>query len=208
MFALACALGSCILDDRSLRDEPSLAANNGASDADAVTSPTCTDDAADCSGNLLVNADFDRDTHGWQAEQNVTESWSSLDAAQATGSGSLELVNTTEGDVPGVVVAGVEQCVPVVAQSDYQLSARVYVTVDGGAGGFDLGFFSSSDCSDAALGEPSSDFASTSNGWQLVQADVASPASARSARIRLLAVKAFSAAAIPVRYDEVGLSRR
>ncbi|HEY4158222.1 MAG TPA: hypothetical protein VGM29_09000 [Polyangiaceae bacterium] len=201
-------LGSCILDDRSLRDEPSLAANNEASDADAVMSPTCTDDAADCSGNLLVNADFDHDTRGWQAEQNVIESWSSLDAAQAAGSGSLELVNTNQGDVPGVVVAGAEQCVPVAEQVNYRLSARVHVTVEGGAGGFDVSFFSSSDCSDAALGEPSSDFASTSSGWQLVQTDVASPASARSARIRLLAVKAFSAAAAPVQYDEVGLSRR
>src|SRR5262249_32865006 len=149
-----CLLGGCFFDERSLRD------GNGA--PAALLSDAGLDPRSSCSAtqdcNVVSNASFDQSVTGWDSEPNVAASWTSADAADDPSSGCLELQNAWQGDVPSAAIAGVAQCVRVIAGGSYALDLDVYVNDSGSAAGFELSFFDAGDCTSASATPAISDF--------------------------------------------------
>jgi hypothetical protein len=78
--------------------------------------------------NLLVNADFDDDTSGWQSDagpSSLAVEWTGEDALGDAGSGSLRLRDVVAEQHS--VLFGVGQCVPVNAGNAYDVASWVKI---------------------------------------------------------------------------------
>jgi hypothetical protein len=121
----------------------------------------------------------------------------------------LNLQNGWQGDVPGVVVAGSAQCVPVAENGSYRLEAKVYVVDVGAAGGVDATFYATADCSSAfSSAQRGAALTATRGAWEGLEVLLSTPAGTRSALLRLVVTKELSASAATVRFDDVSLTLR
>jgi hypothetical protein len=104
--------------------------------------------------NLLPNAGFNTSISGWSPTSGyLALSWSSLDAKGSSGSGSLQMTNTSPIDNNGYNYIGF--CVPVTAGVSYHAGGSFYFASgqahDAGLGvGFH--FYSTANCSSGDLG--------------------------------------------------------
>jgi hypothetical protein len=217
-----------VLDDRSLqerqlpatrpleRDSGTEAAAADAAPPEAApdeTSAPLPDDCADldrdgvpdCQQSLAQNSTFQADTTAWLADENVTMTWSALDANGHADSGSLKIENAQAASVPGLTIGGASQCLAATNSTYYLFAQAAIASAEqiGGAAAVNLSFFASADCSGAMLDERASNTAGMTDAWQLLQLQADAPLGARSVSVRLLALKEFDAAPFDVMFDNV-----
>jgi hypothetical protein len=164
------------------------------------------DGKPDCQETLLANARFDSDISSWTAEYGASASWQGApDAIGGSASGAIVVSNLNVIATPGTSLAGASQCVPAVAGASYHVAAQVLNASGQGAGsaGLAIQFFPSADCSDSIAGAWSSPVTSTVGVWTVIASTVSAPAAAGSMRVRLVALKPFSAPVFQAHFDNV-----
>ena len=120
--------------------------------------------------NLLPNPGFNTSISGWSANYSggISLAWSSQDAKGSSGSGSLQITNTTPVDNNGFNVFGV--CVPVTAGQSYHQGASFMLPGGQAQGGLFLlftQFYSSADCSSGLVGTAeSAQLTPAADTWQ------------------------------------------
>lgn len=104
--------------------------------------------------NLLPNPGFNTSISGWNPNYSggITLAWNGLDAKGSSGSGSLQITNTTPVDNFGFNVFGI--CVAVTAGQSYHEGASFRLPggqAQGGLFALTTQFYSSSDCTTGYL---------------------------------------------------------
>jgi hypothetical protein len=163
------------------------------------------DGKPDCNVTLVKNSRFDTDTSQWTAEYGATEAWLPGPDALGSLSGSIAVTNTTVVTAMGTTMAGAEQCVSAIASASYRIAAQTFIPTGQGSGVADIAvqLFPSSDCSGAASGAWSSAVTSATGAWDTLSGSFVAPTGAKSMRVRLTAVKMFSAPAFTAQFDNV-----
>lgn len=162
------------------------------------------DGRPDCNQTLVTNARFDADVTGWSADYGATAAWQPPpDALGSAGSGSIVVTNTNVAAVNGTSMAGAGQCIAATAGATYRLLTQVRIAAGQGAGAAALAtqLFASADCSGAAASAWTSPSTSATGAWTLLSGSVTAPATARSLRVRLVALKQFRDAAFAAQFD-------
>lgn len=144
------------------------------------------------SQNLVTNGTFDTNVSGWGTfDPNIVASWSALDAAGSSQSGSLLLSN----NAPNGLNSGGYQCIANVTPGQ-RLDAGGQIRIpSGGAVGqtFLIVFFlTNPNCSGSVVGPTNIVGASVFDAWTPVQLpNVVVPAGAGSAQVQLSIIKNF-----------------
>jgi hypothetical protein len=157
--------------------------------------------------NLLVNSRFDTDIAGWSPIQGVgTADWSSLDAAEQPGSGSLRLTNS--GPLPNTAVV-ISQCVPVQAGAEYTAAADFHVP-SGQPSRFQAyigyGWYPTGDCSGTSPFGSGGSSVSTTGRWVYHGDRITVPAGIGSVELELIVFR-YEAATFVVHVDNVVFGR-
>ena len=159
-----------------------------------------------CQGSLASNATFETDGAGWTAELNAVEIWQPIDADGRGASGALSVQNTVAESSAALAFTGARQCVSVVGGTPYRLTVKLRIASgqdSSAAGGLNVGFFASVDCSGNMLAPLTSNLPRDADSWLVASALPNAPQSARSMSVRLVAMKAFSAPPVTVVFDDV-----
>ena len=155
-------------------------------------------------GTTLGRWPFDDGTKGWQAELGVEQRFSDEDAANASDSGSLEIVNTIAGEGNEISTAGTSHCLPVHEGRTYHVSLAAYVDPDqpiAGAG-FALEFLNAEQCQGLLKG--TSSLIVPSNGsWQRLARSLPAPPEAKTVLFRLVTNKLYKYPNLLARFDDV-----
>jgi hypothetical protein len=160
----------------------------------AVSCPDLDNDGKpDCTETLVQNPRFDVDIAGWTAEYGATAAW------QAPG--VILVTNTVVASANGVAMAGASQCIAATGGAGYRLFVQARLGGDGGAAAIAAQLFPSTDCSGNAASAWTSPTLSTAGAWTTLQGSLTAPATARSMRVRLVALKQFSDPAFAAQFD-------
>jgi hypothetical protein len=148
--------------------------------------------------NLVVNGDFPSSLSGWQLEgsQGGSASWTPVDVANLSSSGSALIVNDQPcvEQSPGVFSCpfpGLVQCIPVVPGASYSIGFSSLIPSGQGVGGaayLFLDWYSGDACDAGPLSHPVFGHA-TVGSWGSEIRGLTAPASARSLRLTLAAVR-------------------
>ena len=214
--ALVCSgvlsLVGCALDERQLHRLPAEA-QDGA-DSGAGGAPTVPNDLPlTGAGGSEMDAgstesptrwSFEHDIDGWQAEADVEQRWDPRDVINDPNSGSLVIANTGNENSQDFLSVGTAQCLPVLAERNYDISAQVYIAngQSTGGGGFQLQYFDAPDCGGGLLGVANF-LTATTGDWQLGDRSGEPPSGTRSTLFRLVASKILSDPSFVVGFDDV-----
>lgn len=160
----------------------------------------------DCQETLVHNSRFDTDLSDWLPEDQLAATWDARNARGGVGSGSLLLSNIAAVvSVPGAVMVGAEQCIPVTGGASYELAARVLIPSGQGAGeaGFNLWVFADAGCATAFLGAETLTTTASGQAWALVEGQVKMPVEAQSMTVRLVVAKPFIQQQLNALFDDV-----
>jgi len=119
--------------------------------------------------NLLPNPGFNTSITGWTPNYSggITLAWNPLDAKGSSGSGSLQITNTTPVDGFGFNVFGI--CVAVTAGQSYHEGASFLMPggqAQGGLFALTTQFYSSADCSSGFLSSVDTVLTPATDAWQ------------------------------------------
>ncbi|MGZ3443116.1 MAG: hypothetical protein ACXVDD_26525, partial [Polyangia bacterium] len=125
------------------------------------------------------------------------------DGLGAAGSGAILVANTTVAAGNGTSMAGAAQCIAAKASASYRLFVQARIASGQGAGSAALAaqLFDSADCSGAATGAWTSAPLQSTGAWTVLSGSLTAPATARSMRVRLVALKQFRDAAFAAQFD-------
>lgn len=162
----------------------------------------------DCDETLVGNATFDAGTEDWEAETSAAIPWEESDAESPDRehvSGALVVTHAGAGAADQLSMAGSFQCIPVQGSASYRFLAQSFVLEAHEARGAAISalFYGSSDCSGNSLSVLNSAVQASAGGWRVLHTGGGAPELARSARVRLVAIKAETDAAVEVRFDNV-----
>ena len=160
----------------------------------------------DCDETLVGNATFDAGTENWEAETRAAIRWQASDAADSeSASGALVVTHDGAGAPDQLTMAGSFQCIPVQGNASYRFLAQSFVPAaeEGAGSAISALFYGSSDCSGSSLRVMNSAVQSSTDSWRVLHTGGVAPELARSARVRLVAIKAEADAAVEVRFDNV-----
>jgi hypothetical protein len=160
----------------------------------------------DCDETLLRNSRFDGDLASWVAEYGATTTWQPApDALGGSPSGSMVVANANVVSAVGTSMTGAAQCVHATTAANYFVAAQAKIAAGQGVGSAAVAvqFFPSPDCSGAATGAWSSPITSATIAWTTLSGSVAAPAATGSLRVRVVALKQFSAPSFQVQFDNV-----
>jgi hypothetical protein len=161
---------------------------------------------SDCDETLVHNARFDADIASWTAEYGATASWQPPpDALGGSPSGAIVVANVNVISAVGTSMTGASQCVHATANANYFVAAHARIAAGQTVGSAALAvqFFPSADCSGAANGAWSSPVVTATGSWTTISGAVAAPTVSGSMRVRLVALKQFSAPVFSVQFDNV-----
>ena len=134
--------------------------------------------------NLVTNGTFDTDIAGWNNDANPA-------VVLAHKGGHIEVTNNAA--VNGITWFGARQCIPLEPGGDpYTLKADVYVPSGQAIAGqpqLEIVWYSTADCSAGYLQGHLSATTAAKDTWQTISVTDEGPASAKSARVSLLARK-------------------
>lgn len=236
--ALAPALTGCSLDvrllsvARTLRTDSGIVGDGGSSldarsaepdgaSSDAGRAPLshdggerdgarCGADGAGCDTTVLFATPFDRNAAPWIGQSGMTLAWQPTDADGARSSGSLSVSNTTTESAATWTFGAAESCVPGAGSGVYAIECNVFIPTGQGAGGAGLGvsFFSTRDCTGAALATYDTPPSDKVDAWVAVSGETTAPADMKSVQVRLVVPKPLSEPAFEASFDDVRLTRR
>ncbi len=156
---------------------------------------------------LLANGDFDTDIVPWVdlfPAPGTAITWSEIDAAEPSPSGSLQLQTlSTNGGTTGPV----GECL-VAMPGTYTLSARMFVQSSAGEQAYALAgvdFFESAICNGPFLSGGPAAYSSGVDAWETTSTEVETPSSAAAMRVYLLVGNTFDTIPDVARFDEIRL---
>lgn len=164
------------------------------------------DGESDCTHSIAKNFSFDSDVSNWIVESTATLVWDPSDLREREDSGSARLTSTQTIDADGAGLVTASQCILVQAGQTIELFARAKLDpgIDSGKAALGLWFFPGSDCPEQAfVGVYQTPEAAGSSEIAMLRGSAVAPDGAGSARVRLVAIKAFRAASFSVRFDDV-----
>jgi len=165
-------------------------------------------DVPDCDETLAANATFDAGTEDWEAESRAAIRWEAADlesASSESSAGALVVTHDGTHDPDQLSMAGSFQCIPIQGKESYRFLAQSFIR----AGYADAGsaisalFYASNDCSGSSLSVMNSAMQAGPGSWRVLHTAGVAPELARSARVRLVAIKAAADASVEVRFDNV-----
>lgn len=154
-----------------------------------------------CSQNLIPDGDFDLNVTGWNDPGSVL-SWSPIDAADESGSGSARLRYAGANANSGV---GAGRCVPIVAGRTYYLAARVLIPAGQartGSGNLFFSFYSGENCSGARSDSPNLQ-ATAPGTWSSLMTSATAPAGKLSAYVVMNVMKTEAGGSFDVHVDDL-----
>jgi hypothetical protein len=160
----------------------------------------------DCDETALTNSTFDADVRGWSEEIGLTLTWSDVDAHGKETSGSLAVDNRNEGNRDGDTMSGASQCIDATGGALYRLAAELLISdaPEEGGGGLQLIFHDDVACAGHVIdNSTASSLAGPWPAWKVLTLTQRAPASAKSATIRLVAMKPFRRPSFRVIFDNV-----
>lgn len=162
----------------------------------------------DCDETLVGNATFDAGTEAWEAESRAEIHWEeapSESAGSEHASGTLVVTHDGTGATDQLTMAGSFQCIAVQGQASYRFLAQSYLRgdYDGAGAALSALFYGSNDCSGSSLSVLNSPMQATPDSWRVLHTGGVAPELARSARVRLVAIKGEADASVEVRFDNV-----
>jgi len=160
----------------------------------------------DCEENLLKNGDFKNDTSSWQPEPDTSVGWQASNASAGSRTGSSNVTSNTSSNSSAYSMAGMGQCIPVSADTEYAVFAHSFVPSGQPPGcyaGLSLFVFSEPDCVGTMVKNPSPLISGNVDQWFALATPIVMPAGAKSMLVRLVAVKRFNQPALTVRFDNV-----
>ncbi|HVU01054.1 MAG TPA: hypothetical protein VHE30_04850 [Polyangiaceae bacterium] len=157
-----------------------------------------------CQGTLVQNSTF-ADESNWTAEPDVTQTWSTKDSTNTSGSGSLSVKNTVYIDVSGTGLAGSTQCIDVSADTTYLVGANVYIAPGQGAGSAAIStwVYDVPGCTGRSSLTGLSVLAGAVDAWTPTLGAIHTTFDAKSMLVRLVAVKPYKLNAFEVLFDDV-----
>jgi len=165
---------------------------------------------ADCDEPTLAqNSAFNQNLGGWLADPDITQEWAGTDANRFATSGSIQLTFTRFSDTSdGLIGAATSQCLSVMGGSRYDVAVQAFIK-SGQAeaqAGLVVVWFSEDVC--ASQVSAVSSYKPFTNSWTTLTADSTAPATAKSALIRLMAVKPWKQASVQVCFDNLLFVKR
>ena len=163
----------------------------------------------DCDKTLATNADFNRDTSGWKAENGGLLRWIDLDTQGAKNSGALAVKNAQRGDVDGKVGVAASQCLPVTEGKTYAYSASMFIKRGQAYGqGQILAFFYTEDgCEGLVQSAYAVTGVESTEKWMLATGiNLTVPATVKSMGVRLQVEKPFRSDTLEVVFDAVRIT--
>lgn len=163
----------------------------------------------DCTQTLVQNSRFDTSIAHWDAESSMTETWGSVNASGAPGSGSISVNHTG----PGSTMIGARQCIPVTPNASYDIAARVQVGAgQTGTAGINVYFYDDGACEgNFVLPGNTPIEGGVAGAWIVLATDAPLwiPGTAHSMYVRLVANKPpFQTTPLTVLIDDVLVAKR
>jgi len=177
---------------------------------------------SDCE-TLVRNAGFASNVASWTAEPvGITEGWVNADASDDPHSGSMAVMNLNYKVDPeaatGTNGGAARQCVPVTAQTDYQLAADVFIPAGQGAGFQDVSYtsvatlsvfyYESPDCTGRTVSNFTSNPVVKTDEWVHVEGRTTAPKESQSMAVRLATLKPFRQIMFEAHFDNVFVGER
>jgi hypothetical protein len=155
----------------------------------------------DCSQTLVQNSRFDSSLSNWDAEPSLTVTWDASNASGKPGSGSLSLVHNGAG---GTMI-GARQCIPVTADTTYDVAARVMLAAGqpGGTGAVNVYLFDDGACQGNIITGKTPIEGGEAGKWLDLLGSLWVPGSAHSMYVRLVANKPLNQPSLTVLIDDV-----
>jgi hypothetical protein len=207
-YAQALGLLACSVDGRGLVTSVEAATGAGGDRDYGADSVAGAGGASEC-GRSGSCWSFEADVEGWQAEEGVSQRWTSADVTHEGASGSLVVTNFDTQPGKDFWTAGTWQCMPVRESTDYGMSLAIFIpsNQEAGAAGFGLEYFNAPECAGLLL-DLSSFLTATTGAWLSVQRSGPTPEGAKSALLRLLVTKVHEGPSFEARFDDVSLGAR
>jgi len=158
----------------------------------------------DCDETLVKNAAFDKDTVGWSIETGSELAWENEDGWDHDDSGALGVTNQVVETIEGNSLTGARQCFPVSGAAVYTFAVQISMPDYAGEtkAGMQLNLFDNDACAGELLDHPTTNWVKGS-AWNVAQITYLTPAKAKSAMLRLVAMKPFRQAPVAVLFDNV-----
>jgi len=158
----------------------------------------------DCDETLVENASFQKDAKGWSKETGSDLAWEDKDGWDHDDSGSLGVTNQVVEAMEGNSLMGVRQCFPVSGGAVYTFAVQISIPDYAGEtkAGMQINLFDSADCAGTVLDHPTTNWVKGSS-WNVAQITYLSPPAAKSAMLRLVAMKPFRQTPVAVLFDNV-----
>jgi hypothetical protein len=155
----------------------------------------------DCSQTLVQNSRFDTTISSWDAEPSLTATWNASNASNKPGSGSLSLVHNG----PSGTMIGARQCIPVSADTTYDIAARVMLASGepGGTGAVNVYLFDDAACQGNIVTGKTPIEGGEAGKWLELLGSLWVPGSAHSMYVRLVANKPINQPSLTVLIDDV-----
>ncbi|HTQ04031.1 MAG TPA: hypothetical protein VMI54_09245 [Polyangiaceae bacterium] len=201
-------LAGCPVDERALgeRAGPLAESAGGAAGDDFPQGFDASGQGGADAAGVIGSWGFAHDTSGWQAESDVDQSFSTLDADGSAQSGSLLLTNTGIGTGNQYHARGSSVCLSVAGGVTYDMFAKIRIDrgQNTGSAGFVVEFFNAPDCEGLMLNLTSYATATTER-WVLAKKTEKAPDATQSAQFRLIASKLEADPPFSARFDDVTL---
>lgn len=161
-------------------------------------------DVLDCDETLAQNASFDESTASWTSESSLELTWAKDDAHDTEESGSLAAENQLVTQQEGSALLGARQCLSLSGKTTYLVAAEISVSEDApeAQGGIQLLVNDAPDCAGAVLEVVTSNFVRGPE-WSVSALSYASNERAKSAAVRLVALKPYRDSPGEVHFDNV-----
>jgi hypothetical protein len=158
----------------------------------------------DCDETLVKNASFDEDATGWSLETGSELAWEDKDGWDHDDSGSLGVTNQVVETIEGNALTGARQCFPVSGGTVYTFAVQISMPDYAGdtKAGMQLNLFDNAACAGNLLDHPTTNWVKGS-AWNVAQITYLTPPKAKSAMLRLVAMKPFRQTPVAVLFDNV-----
>jgi hypothetical protein len=163
----------------------------------------------DCSNTLAVNADFNRNISGWDADQLAVLRWVDLDSQQAKGSGSLAVKNGLLGDLDGVIKVDAMQCMDADPQSVYTYASNMFIRKGQpyALGIIMVYLYTQAGCQGTVSSANTVAGTDATEVWMLAAGALTTPENAKSMSVHLTVQKAYRDDPVEVLFDAVRVTK-